>query len=131
MLKTLAMGNLHPPIYHKSAPTGQEAEIDKASTAVFDQDLLAAASKNRQGLSAKEAEQIEATLRTYNAILQDFYASGGNPALIRWRPLGAFEPDVARSLLHAEQTGGWSRPLDDGLVERAVTWCGGHPLKGE
>ncbi len=46
----------------------------------------------------------------------------------RYRPLGPFTPEVARSLLNAEQTGGWRQPLEDPLIESAVSWCGGHPL---
>jgi len=46
----------------------------------------------------------------------------------RWLPLGPLKKDEGISLLQAEQTGGWGRPLDAELVEQVENWCGGHPF---
>jgi hypothetical protein len=49
----------------------------------FDRELLAGADS---GLSAGDTGQLEETVRAFNAILQDFYASGGDPSLIDEMP---------------------------------------------
>jgi hypothetical protein len=54
--------------------------------AALDRDRLVPSGSTGQELDQESASRLEETVRTFNAILQDFFATGGNPALIDEMP---------------------------------------------
>jgi hypothetical protein len=75
-------------------------------TAILDRDLVAQTVTTDTQLSREEIATLEETVRSFNAVLQDFYATGGNPALIDEMPATkSVKHFIFRDLGYLQQSG--------------------------
>jgi hypothetical protein len=74
--------------------------------AVLDRGLVAQAVAIDTELSSEEIATLEGTVRSFNAVLQDFYATGGTPALLDHMPATkSVKHFIFRDLGYLQQSG--------------------------